>query len=63
MQSILTLAQEIYFDLIDAREEHHLRATKHMPEQFQNIDEWLEEQISKISEIEDAIQAHITGDA
>ena len=59
MQNLLTLAQEIYFDLIDAKEEQHLRATRNLPEQFQGIDDWFDEQISKISQIEDAIQAQI----
>lgn len=59
MHNILTLAQEIYCDLVDAKEERHLKATKDMPEHFKNVDEWLDEQINKISEIEDAIQEYL----
>lgn len=59
MHNILTLVQEVYCDLVDAKEEQHLRATKAMPEQFQGIDDWLDEQISKMSEIEDAIEEYL----
>lgn len=55
--STLTTLQEVLFDLYDARDSGVLqwREGEETPEEFESVEEWLNEQIMKIESIEAAI--------
>lgn len=57
MNQIITTLQEVLFDLYDARETNLLQWRKgaEKPEEFNSVDEWLNEQIAKIEAIEAAL--------
>lgn len=57
MNQIITTLQEVLFDLYDARNSGVLQWRKgaETPEEFNSVDEWLDEQIAKIETIEAAL--------
>jgi hypothetical protein len=53
-QALLTTIQEVYFDLVDARDNQLLALAPdaELPQEFDTIGDWLDEQINKLERIE-----------
>jgi hypothetical protein len=53
-QALRTAIQEVYFDLVDARDNQLLALAPEaeLPQEFDTIGEWLDEQINKLERIE-----------
>jgi hypothetical protein len=53
-QALRTAIQEVYFDLVDARDNQlfALSPEAELPQEFDTIGDWLDEQINKLERIE-----------
>jgi hypothetical protein len=54
---LCTKIQEVLFDLIDAKNNRMLALNQEaeLPQEFESLDEWLDEQIHKLEQIESSL--------
>lgn len=61
---LLTKIQEVFFDLVDARNNRMLALAPEagLPQEFETLDDWLDEQIVKLNRIEGMYVNETKGD-